>query len=385
MKNLTLILLSLFMSLGSVHLLAQKHFHITVNLPKAVNLEKLEVWLDNGKEDKKLTPQSLTEKQMVLTGDYFSAYAVVNLQYTPDAPEKGFAKNFFVDEKPATISFAMSPSTDSLFANYTLKNVLDFEKEKKQMDDYVVSERKRAIDYETLNGEKIFSGNDTAVRNYYFKVLRPALGRKRLQYIRTHTQSYFSFYIFRTDVAKPGIASWDSLLFVFNSFPAAFRYSDEGNYLNAYLHARLSNQKGHAISFTAKDIHKNTVSLSQFEGKKYVLLHFWATWCSPCVHELPALKEISNQYNSKDLQIISIALPSSKIDDYLRAINKFQMNWINVYNNPDLLNKYGNAPTPRVCLIDKAGNLVYDNIGFKENQDFPLKELKETLEKVIRD
>lgn len=383
MKFLTLILLFLSIQLSSLSLLAQKHFTLTVKLPKAINAEKIEAWLDDGKELKQIKPQSLIDKQMVLTGNYYSIHAEVSLQYPPNGLEKGFVKEFFVDEKPAIITF--TGLGGSAFGNYSLHNVFDFKNEKMQMDDYCAAERKSAIDYENQYGDKIFSGSDTAVRKYYFKVLRPAVGRKELLYIMNHPQSYYSFYSFRTDVVKSNLTSWDSLLMVFNSFPNTFKYSDEGNDLNAFLHRRSSSEKGKAIEFTAKDIHKKTVSLSQFAGKKYVLLHFWAIWCSPCVHELPALKEISNQYKSKDLQIISIALPPSKTADYLGTIKKFQMNWIHVYNNPDLVNKYGNASTPRLCLIDKTGNMVYDKIGFKENQDFPLKELKETLEKVIHD
>ena len=61
------------------------------------------------------------------------------------------------------------------------------------------------------------------------------------------------------------------------------------------------------------------------------------------------------------------------------------MNWIHVYNNSDLVNKYGNAPTPRICLIDKTGNLVYDNMGLEKNDDIQLHELNEKLMEVIHE
>jgi thiol-disulfide isomerase/thioredoxin len=370
------------MHFWGVSLLAQKHFKLTVKLSQPINPEKVEAWLDNGKETKKNKPQSLTEKQMVLTGDYYSTYAAITLQFTN---AKGFAKEFFVGEKPGKVTFTISRPTDSPFANCSLQNVLDFEKEKKQMDDYTVAERKKAMDYETRFGDTIFSGNDTAIRNQYFKVLMPALARKKLEYIIAHPNSYYFFYSFRTDVAKPYVASWDSLLLVFNSFPDTFKYSDEGNYLNAFLHGRLSKQKGDSIDFVAKDIYKNTVTLSQFKGKKTVLLHFWATWCTPCMRELPAVKEIRNQYKEEDLQIISIALPSSKYADYLATISKLQMNWVHVYNDLTLQNKYGMQPIPRICLIDKTGKLIYDNIGLGKNDDVQLNELKEKLKEVMRD
>jgi peroxiredoxin len=366
----------------TVTLHAQKQFRLIVNLPHSIHPEKMLIWLDNGKEDKKIKPKTVTQQQMVLTGDYYSQYATIDLQYPAEDSIKGFAKVFFIGETPGSITFSHSEKRDEPFANYALRQVVDFQQEKQQMDNYAAAERKRAMDFETQYGEALFSGRDTAIRNRYFNVLMPELGRKKLEYIVSHLNSYYSFYIFRTAVAKPNIVSWDSLQRVFQAFPDQFKYSDEGNYLNAFLHSRqLSSGRGDAVDFTAKDIYNNQVSLSRFKGRQYVLLHFWATWCTPCVKELPAVKQIHDQYAGKGLQIISIALKSSDAN-HRRAIKKYGLNWIHIYNDTDLLNKYGNQPTPRICLIDKTGKLVYDSAGTGSSDDFQLTGLKEKLSKV---
>lgn len=319
---------------------------------------------------------------MVLAGEYYSMYAAVTLQYPPEATVKGFGRDFFIGEKPGKIIFSAATNKELPFENYSLLNVLDFSKEKIAMDNFCAVERQEAMDYESRYGDIIFSGNDTSVKNQYFKVLRPALGRKKLRYIKDHPLSYFSFYSFRTDVAKPSIATPDSLLLIFNSFPDSFKYSDEGNYLNAFLHGQKSRQKGSAIMFEARDIYKRKVSLAQFKGSKYILLHFWATWCTPCMRELPAIKEINEQFRFKDLQIISIAVRSNEAD-YKKTINKYGMDWIHIYDDVDLLNKYGNLPTPRICLIDKSGKMVYDSIGLNENDD-QLSQLKQALKEAMQ-
>lgn len=366
-------------------LFAQKQFHLIVNLPQGIDKEKMEVWVENGKENRQIKSQLTAKTQLVLTGDYYSLYAVVSLHYPQDETTKGFTNRFFIQDKPAVITFLPSRQQFSLFNNYSLQNALDFNEEKRQMEKYVAIEGKKAKDYEIKYGDKIFTGRDTAIRNYYFKVLMPAFRKKQLEYIVKHPNSYYSFSTFRTDVAKPTVAPWDSLLLVFNSFPVKFKYSDEGNYFNEYLHARLSaGKQADAIDFTAQDIEKKKVTLSDFKGKKYVLLHFWATWCTPCLRELPALKDINDQFKQKDLQVISIALPSSKYADFLTTINKFQMGWIHVYNNPDLINKYGNEPTPRICLVDKTGKLVYDQIGLGKNEDLQLNELRKFIKETIQ-
>jgi len=389
-KNImrSLILKALFIlivfSPKAFSLFAQNHFNLTIELPQRVNKEKVEVWLDNGKRVEKIKTPSITEGQFVLTGEYYSLYARIRLQYQQEQTTKVFGNTFFVQEKPGIILFYTSDLTNSPFNNYSLKNVWDFKEEKNQMDNYDSAERKKAMEYEAQYGDKIFTGSDTAIRRYYFQVLAKAFRKKELEYIIRYPNSYYSFYIFRTDIAWPGILSPDSLLLVFNAFPDKFKYSDEGNYLHEFILGKLSLKKiDNAIDFTVKDIHRKNITLSQFKGKKYVLLHFWATWCTPCIKELPAIKGIHNRYKYRDLQIISVALKSSNDADYMKAIKKYQMDWIHIYNDLDLLNKYGNQPIPRICIIDKSGKVVYDNIGLGKNEDFQLSQLNQFLKKTI--
>ena len=378
---------SIFLLLFTLHivnfqLVAQKHFRLSVQLPKQIDYEKVEVWLDNGKTDKQISSRPIKDGRLVLTGDYYAMYAVVLLQYPQNPLVNAFATTFFLQEKPATITFHPSHPTTP-FENYSLKNVLDFKVEKAQLDAYASTERKKAMDYEVRYGDSLFTSSDTAVRNHYFKVLRKDLGKKMLQYVIRHPDNYYSFYTFRSELIKHSIASSDTMLLAFNTFPIKFRFSDEGNYLNIFLHGRLlSEKKGRAVDFIAHDLNGRKVTLSHFNGKKCVLLHFWATWCTPCMRELPAIKEISKQYGSKGLQIISIALKST-VADHRKTINKQQMDWIHIYNDPDLINQYGNSPVPRICLIDKAGNLIYDKYGFADNDDSQLRLLKESINKLL--
>jgi thiol-disulfide isomerase/thioredoxin len=367
----------------SISLFAQKQFNLTIQLPKGINQENLEVWLNNGKTDQLLNAKSSKEGRISLTGDYYGLYAAVSLQYISD-PLNAFSNTFFVKEKKAIVTFNPSTLPSTPFGNCSLMNAWDFKAEKTGLDEYVYAERKKAIDYEAKYGEQIFSGSDTAIRNHYFNLLVKELGRKQLEYVLGRPNSYYCFYIFRSVLARPVIAPADSLLYVFNRFADRFRLSDEGNYLNQSLRGYLVSGKkgGDAISFVSRDINKRTITLGDFIGKKYVLLHFWATWCTPCMRELPAVKQISSQYASKDLQIISIAVKSNEAD-HRKTISKYGMDWIQIYNDPDLLHKYGDLPVPRICLIDKSGKVVYDD-GLRENEDIELNGLREKLKDVMQ-
>jgi len=373
---------TIFFLIGHVSL-GQKRFNIIVKLPKGIHSERIEAWLDDGKRAQRLKTNPTAINQLRLTGEYYSIYAVVSLQYPRDGSIKEFGNTFYVQEKPAMITFHPSNSLDSPFEKYSLQNIMEFKEEKKQMEQYAATEREKAMAYEAQYGDQIFYGHDTSVRNYYFNVLMKALGNKELEYIRNTTDSYYSFHCFRTNVIERGILSPDSSLLVFNSFPDKFRFSDEGNYLYQFIIGRLSSRKNSiAIEFDAKDINSKHILLSHFKGKKYVLLHFWATWCTPCMRELPALTKINDRWKSKDLQIISIALPSPKYADYSGTIRKYRMDWVHIYNDPDLINRYGNFATPRLCLINKDGKLIYDSAELA-NGDNELTELNKILKNAI--
>lgn len=363
-------------------LFAQKHFKVIVNLPNGINKEKVDFLLEDKKGVEKIKPHSTSMNQVMLTGDYYSLYAAIKLQYPQEGKIKGFVNTFFVQQKPAVISFNQPDSLNSPFMNYSLENVEDFYEQKKEKEDYCAGERKKALDYQIKYEDIIFNGGDTTIRNYYFKGLMKNLVRKELEYIMINLDSYYSFYSFRSDVVSRGVLSPDTLLLAFNNFPDKFRYTDEGNYLHEFIIGRQS-FKNREVDFQTKDINSKKIELSQFKGKNYVLLHFWATWCTPCMRELPALKQISKNYKSKGLKIISIALKSPNYANYLSTLRKYQMDWINIYNDLEFINKYGNMPTPRFCIIDKSGKIIYDNIGLGKNENFQLDELNKTLKEII--
>lgn len=58
------------------------------------------------------------------------------------------------------------------------------------------------------------------------------------------------------------------------------------------------------------DIHNNSKKMSELQGK-LLLVNFWATWCAPCVEEMPELSELQNSTEFKNLQVIGIGIDSA--------------------------------------------------------------------------
>ncbi len=363
---------------------AQKQFHLLVNLPFGIDKNKMEITLENGKTEEKIKTKSTSNNQLILSADYYAPYAAIILHYPPQGSFKGSTNTFFVGQKNAIITFLPTKIPDSLLFNYRLENVLDFKDEKKRMKEYTANEYQQAVEYEMKYEDEIFSGSDTAIQNKYFRVLMKALGMKEVEYAKANPDSYFSFYSFKANVVgRGGILSPDSMLQAFNIFPDKFKYNDEGNYLLNFIIGRASLEKSNTpIDFKTRDITGKQIEISKFKGKKYVMIHFWGTWCSPCIEELPAIKQISDLYKSKDLQIISISV-ASNYKHYMQAIKKYQMDWIQVYNDLDLYNKFGGTPTPRIYLVDKDWKVIYDKGGLGEGNDAKLTDLKQILEEEL--
>jgi thiol-disulfide isomerase/thioredoxin len=116
-----------------------------------------------------------------------------------------------------------------------------------------------------------------------------------------------------------------------------------------------------APDFIQPDVFGNSVKLSSFRGK-YVLLDFWASWCLPCRQENPNLVNVYNKYSDKDFTIISVSIDQNK-DDWLQAIKKDNMTWINVSDlqtsNKSLVQRmYVASGIPDNYLIDPNGKII---------------------------
>ena len=77
---------------------------------------------------------------------------------------------------------------------------------------------------------------------------------------------------------------------------------------------------------TLKDIKGRDVRLSDYRGK-VVLVNFWATWCPPCLAEIPDLIRLQRDYRSKGLQVIGVTYPPQKRAEVRRFVQKAKVNY----------------------------------------------------------
>nr|WP_218644594.1 TlpA disulfide reductase family protein [Thiomicrorhabdus cannonii] len=111
-----------------------------------------------------------------------------------------------------------------------------------------------------------------------------------------------------------------------------------------------------------QDQQGNTVALSDYRGK-VVLLNFWASWCPPCVHEMPSMARLKTRLKEAPFEILAVNLAESAA-----AISAFLQT--HPVNFPVLLDPSGSAVKewqvfayPSTYLIDKQGQIRYALFG----------------------
>ncbi len=122
-----------------------------------------------------------------------------------------------------------------------------------------------------------------------------------------------------------------------------------------------------APDFRLKDVMTGkTVTLSEFRGKKIVMLEFWATWCDICKREMPNLVKFQSGWRDKGFEILSVVLPSGNVDDIKKIVREKRLNYA-VLLDGDLnvaTKQYGLAgPIPLKVVIDHKGSIRYTHVG----------------------
>ena len=102
---------------------------------------------------------------------------------------------------------------------------------------------------------------------------------------------------------------------------------------------------------------------SSSSGGKVTLLDFWATWCGPCRHALPGLKQLQAVYGADKVEVISISEDEDE-GTWQSFVAQNQMNWTQrIDSDHQMMRQYGASALPTYVLIGKDGNVVQQYVG----------------------
>jgi len=115
---------------------------------------------------------------------------------------------------------------------------------------------------------------------------------------------------------------------------------------------------GKQFPVTGKTVEEKDFDLKNLKGK-VVLVDFWATWCGPCIAEIPNMLEAHAKYGKRGFEIIGVSL--DRTDEAITKFNdarKIPWTSINIEDSKKLADTYGVNAIPFPVLIDREGNVV---------------------------
>jgi peroxiredoxin len=116
-----------------------------------------------------------------------------------------------------------------------------------------------------------------------------------------------------------------------------------------------------APDFTVQDSDRS-LKLSDFRGQ-IVVLNFWATWCPPCVEEMPSLVEMQRRMQAKGITVVAISVDVDQ-GAYNQFLKEHNVNLLTVRDAAQNSNRlYGSFKFPETYIIDRSGVLRRKFIG----------------------
>lgn len=119
------------------------------------------------------------------------------------------------------------------------------------------------------------------------------------------------------------------------------------------------------IAASLPDLNGKSQALGQWRGRVMVV-NFWATWCQPCLEEIPEFVRIQEEHGSRGLQFVGIAIDN--VDKVREFAAKYKMNYPVLIGESDAIelatmagNKLGGLPF--TVLIDRNGQLIGTELG----------------------
>ncbi|AFK05634.1 alkyl hydroperoxide reductase/ Thiol specific antioxidant/ Mal allergen (plasmid) [Emticicia oligotrophica DSM 17448] len=360
MKNILKYLLLIFFPLS---IQAQKPFLVRIQFPKNINVENIRIGYENGNERISF-PTKFIDNKITVSGTYYSKY--LTLWIYDDLKDSYVNWTYFwIDGSKASISFTTTDTSQNILKKFILKNAFSLDIVGKKHNSFVRTELEQYKNFYEKYFSPNYKGKYTDSLNKVFNGIFLNLCLKDISFIKANGNQYYAFDYFRRNLAPLREINPDTLLSIFNtSFPKSYKESFEGKETEIFLKGKVLKKNAIAPIIKAADYYsKEELSLI---NKKYTLLVFWASWCKPCIAEIPKIKELHKFYQTDNLKIIYVTLDEDSTK-FLQAVKKYDLSWNHVYGDKKFIKSFGVLGIPQIFLIDSLGKIAYSR---EEEKDF---------------
>jgi thiol-disulfide isomerase/thioredoxin len=118
-------------------------------------------------------------------------------------------------------------------------------------------------------------------------------------------------------------------------------------------------------TFRAKDIEGRELTASSLRGR-IVVLDFWATWCAPCLKEVPTYQRLRRDYDASRLEIIGVSVDMLDHRGLVSWLNRQQVTWTTIHDrrgySGELAQQFKVMSLPTTYVFDADGRMVAANV-----------------------
>lgn len=116
-------------------------------------------------------------------------------------------------------------------------------------------------------------------------------------------------------------------------------------------------------SFVLPDLEGRQHKLSDYRGK-WVVVNYWATWCPPCLAEIPDLIKFQNKFKDKDAVVLGVNFESIEIPRLRSFVGELAINYPVLLEPPGANGQFGYIPgLPVTYLVSPEGELIAKQVG----------------------
>ena len=138
-----------------------------------------------------------------------------------------------------------------------------------------------------------------------------------------------------------------------------------------------------AADFKVRDLNGREFDSSPLKGR-VVVLDLWATWCEPCIADIPMFNRLHEKYGGRGLTIVGVAMQSGWAEDIRPAVKKHDMKYTIVIGDEKLAEQYPYIGLPTTFLISKDWKVVKKYIGTVPDKEAEKEgELEREIERLL--